>query len=516
MPGKRKETMDVREIIRHLREGRSDRAIALATGVDRKTVARYRVWAVEHELLSRPLPPLGELHRMLDEMSQGAAPPQNVSSVEPYRELVRKLREAGVEMTAIWQRLQERGYTGTYWSVRRFVRRMEPSTPEVTVRVETRPGEEAQVDFGYAGQMVDPETGEIRRAWLFVMLLSWSRHMYVEFVFDQKVETWLRLHCNALAYFGGVPERVVIDNLKAGIPRICFDEPQAQHAYRECAEHYGFLISPCRPRTPQHKGKVEQGGVHYVKRNFLAGRERMTLTQANQEVLRWVETTAGRRIHGTTRERPLARFEAEREVLRPLPPAPYELAVWKKVKLHRDCYLHFESAYYSAPFRFVGLHLWVRGGTRRVQVYTSDYQLVASHPCAQRPGQRVTHLNHLPPAKLPGLILSRDGCRQRASQIGQATCQVVDRFLDHRPEDRLRMAGRLLRLAERFGDDRLEAACARAIGFDDPAYLTVKRILEEGLDVEQTPPAPPAVPARTFVRSPDELVQHLQGGVSWN
>src|SRR5512139_2653951 len=129
MPGKRKRTMDIREIIRHLREGRSNRAIASATGVDRKTVARYRVCAVEHELLNGPLPPLGELHRMLEELSQGAAPPQNVSSVEPYRELVHKLREAGVEVTAICQRLQERGYTGTYWSVRRFVRGMEGSAP---------------------------------------------------------------------------------------------------------------------------------------------------------------------------------------------------------------------------------------------------------------------------------------------------------------------------------------------------------------------------------------------------
>ena len=105
------------------------------------------------------------------------------------------------------------------------------------------------------------------------MTLSWSRHQYVEFVFDQKVATWLRCHVNAFAYLGGIPKRVVIDNLKAGITKACWEEPQVQHAYGECAEHYGFLIAPCRPATPQHKGKVEQGGVHYVKRNFLGGRE---------------------------------------------------------------------------------------------------------------------------------------------------------------------------------------------------------------------------------------------------
>jgi len=127
--------------------------------------------------------------------------------------------------------------------------------------------------------------------------------------------------------------------------------------------------------------------VHYVKRNFLGGRTPTTITQANQDVLRWVETTAGQRTHGTTKERPLDRFVTERTALQSLPDTPYDMAIWKRVKLHRDCYLVFERAYYSAPFRLVGQHLWVRGGTREVQIYTSDYQLVATHPRAQKPGR---------------------------------------------------------------------------------------------------------------------------------
>lgn len=134
--------------------------------------------------------------------------------------------------------------------------------------------------------------------------------------------TWLRVHRNAFEFFGGVPERVVPDNLKAAIVRACWDEPEAQQAYRECAEHYGFLISPCRPRTPQHKGKVEQGGVHYVKRNFCGGREPTPLPQLNQKVIEWCLTTAGGRIHGTTKERPLERFATEKPLLRPLPDTP--------------------------------------------------------------------------------------------------------------------------------------------------------------------------------------------------
>jgi len=515
MPGKRKETMDIREILRHLRKGQSDRAVARATSTDRKTVKRYREWAMEQRLLEGPLPSLSDLQRLLDETMASPSPPQNVSSVEPYRDEVVKLRKQKVEIAAIWERLKERGYSGSYSAVYRFVRNLEPLEPDVMVRVETKPGEEAQVDFGSAGKMIDPETGKLRKTWVFVMTLSWSRHQYVEFVFDQKVETWLRLHRNAFAFFGGVPERVVPDNLKAAIVRACWHEPEAQQAYRECAEHYDFLIAPCRPRTPRHKGKVEKGGIHYVKRNFLGGREPTTITQANQDVERWVNTTAGNRIHGTTKERPLERFETERTALRPLPGTPYDMAVWKQVEMGRDCYITFDKAYYSAPFRLQDQQLWVRGGTREVQIYTSDYKLVATHPRAQRPGRRMTHLDHLPPHKVPGLTINRDTCRQQASEIGSATQEVVNRLLDHRPEDRLRTAGRLLRLTERFGPQRLEAACTRALRFDDPAYMTIKHILEQGLDAEEIPVIEPAPPARTFVRSAAELVGHLMGGVSW-
>jgi transposase len=507
--------MDIREMLRLLRQGESNRAIAVALDIDRKTVGRYRTWATEQGLLAGALPSLGDLHGLLEETLNGSPPPQNTSSVEPYRAVVAKLHTQGVEIAAIYERLKERDYSGSYSSVYRFVRKLEPLTPEVTVRVETEPGEEGQVDFGYAGYMIDPETGELRRTWVFVFTLSWSRHQYVEFVFDQKVETWLRLHRNALAFFGGVPKRVVIDNLKAGIARVCWNEPQAQQSYRECAEHYGFLITPCRPRTPEHKGKVEQGGVHYVKRNFLGGREPTTLTQANRDVRRWVQTTAGQRLHGTTREQPLARFEIEREALQALPRTPYDLAMWKQVKLHRDCHLVFDHAYYSAPFRLVGQQVWVHGGAREVHIYTHDYQLVATHSRANRPGQRLTHLDHLPPHKVPGLILSRDSCRQQAAEIGPATAQVVDGLLDHRPEDRLRTAARLLRLGERFGAQRLEAACDRALSFGDPAYVTVKRILEQGLDRGALPAVDPPPPALAFVRSASELVGHLMGGVSW-
>lgn len=509
--------MDIRQILQRLQAGVSQRQIARELQINWRTVKKYAGWAKGQGLLNRDIPPPEELQHLLVTTFPEALPPQNISTVEPYRERVVQLRREGVEIAAVWVRLQEQGYRGSYGAVYRFVRRLEPGVPDVTVRVETKPGEEGQVDFGYAGLLVDPASGKLRKAWAFVMTLSWSRHQYVEFVWDQKVETWLLCHRHAFEFFGGVPERVVIDNLKAAISKACWEDPEVQHTYQECAEHYGFLISPCRPATPQHKGKVEQGGVHYVKRNFLAGRETTTLPEANQAVRHWCETTAGERIHGTTKEQPLVRFgSVEQMRLRPLPATPYDLAVWKVAKLHRDCHVVFEQAYYSAPYRLVGQQLRLRGGAQTVQIYTLTYQLVATHDRAHHPGQRQTHPAHLPPELLDGLFVDRTTCQAVAQDIGPATTQVVQQLLADTVVDRLPTTRRLLKLRERFGDERLEAACQRALRYGEVSYQTVKRILESGLDPVPAEAQPIVAPARTFVRTASELVGHLLGGVTWN
>jgi transposase len=516
MAGRRKDTMDIRELLRHIQSTPSDRAVQRATGAQRQTVQRYRAWAAEHHLLTVPLPPIEELQRLLDTTFVPPLPPQTVSSIEPYRDLVTRLHADGVDGTAILQRLHEQGYHGSLSALYRFLHQLTPPRPYATVRVERAPGEEAQLDFGYAGRMLDPQTGTLRKTWAFVMTLAFSRHQYVEFVFDQTIATWILLHRHALEFFGGVPTRLVIDNLKAGITQACWHDPQVQPTYRECAEHYGFLIAPCRPATPEHKGKVEQGGVHYVTRNFLGGRMPTTITQANADVLRWCRTTAGERIHGTTKQQPRRQFETvEQAQLKPLPAVPYDVALWKEAKLHRDCHIVFEHAFYSAPFRLIGQRLRVRGGSREVRIYTQPYELVATHPRAQQPGERATHPDHLPPEKLPGLLLTRASCLATAQEIGPATTTVVQGWLDDAVVDRLPTAGRLLRLREGAGDERLEAACARALRYDDHRYLTIKRILREGLEAAEPPQPLPPAPAKTFVRSATELLGHLFGGGAW-
>jgi transposase len=309
------------------------------------------------------------LHPLVSTTLELPPPPQTVSSVEPYHELVVQLHRDGVAGTAILRRLYERSYTGTLASLDRFLHRLEPHRPSATVRVEREPGSEAQVDIGDAGRMLDPVTGTLRKTWAFVMILAYSRHQYVEFVFDQVLPTWIQLHGHAFSCFGGVPHWVVLDHLKAGIVKACVDDPQVQSTSRECAEHDGFLLALCRPRPPEHQGKVEQGGVHDVKRHVLGGRVPTRMTQAKVEVRHWCLTTAGPRVHGTTKEPPLERFEAvERAQLKPLPPMPDDLALWKQAKLHRDCYVVFAQAFYSAPFRLISQPLWVRGGSQEVRL----------------------------------------------------------------------------------------------------------------------------------------------------
>lgn len=506
--------MDIHEVLRLLRDGASDREITGLVGLNRRTVARYRRWAADQHLLEGPLPGVADLAQQLAATLPAVLPPQQTSTVAAYHAEILALRQRGVEVAAMRARLEERhGHPVSYDAVWRLVQRLERDLPpEAFVRVEGAPGSEAQVDFGYAGRHIDPATGLLRKAWVFVLVLGWSRHQYAEVVFDQRVATWLLCHQHAFAFLGGVPERIVLDNLKAAILHASATDPVVQRAYRECAAHYGFRIDPNPPRTPRLKGKVEQGGVHYVKRNFLAGRDPTRVDELNAHLRAWCTDVAGQRVHGTTKQRPFVQFQqTEVAALRPLPRVPYDLAVWKQVQLHRDGHVVFEGSSYSAPYRLLGQTLWVRGGSRTVDLFDADHHLVATHDRATQPGERKTHPAHLPPHKLPGLLWSRPVCQERADAIGPATSQVVAALLAHRPEDRLAVARRVLKLADRHSPMRLEQACARARAYGTADYPMLKRILAAGTEAVpiEAPPPSPAPRNLVFLRQAGEFAAGL-------
>jgi transposase len=257
---RRLSAMDIRELVRQLRIIESDREVQRFSGLHRQTVKRYRQWAKTQGLLVGELPDHAAFQTLVQEtLSKPNPPPQNTSSVEPYRAEVEAWHRAGVEGKAIWHRLKERGYPGSVHSVYRFTKHLKSADPpETFVRVERAAAEEGQVDFGLVGEMIDELTGEIVKSYALVMVLSFSRYMYVEFVTHQDLPTFLKCFVRAFAFFGGVPRKMVTDNLRAAIVRHAWDgsDLEAGRSFRELAEHYGFLIAPTRPYTPHHKEGV--------------------------------------------------------------------------------------------------------------------------------------------------------------------------------------------------------------------------------------------------------------------
>lgn len=501
----------LRDLIHRVRAGESERRIARDLGISRLTVRKYRQWAEAQGYLqaNTPFPDEATLAAAL---GTAARPPRAASSVEPHREAVQRLLDQGVEMTAIFQRLQDDyKYKGSYSAVRRYVAQLRPAEPEVVLRVHTAPGEEAQVDFGSVGQLYDPDSGQVRRAYVFVATLCYSRHQYAELVFDQKMPTWIALHRKAFESWGGVPKRVVPDNLKAAVAQVLLHDPVLSEAYRRLAQHYGFLISPTRSYTPRHKGKVESG-VRYVQRNFMAGQEFLDIHVANQRLRTWVRERAGTRQHGTTHQAPLHLFhQYEQAALLPLPEQAFTLREIRRVKVHPDCHVSIDKSYYSVPYTYVSQTLDAHIGERIVEIYRGQ-ELVATHPRSQKAGEWHTRLAHYPKHKAAYLERTPTYCRQAAARLGPATSQVVETLLDDRPLDRLRSVQAILRLEETVGAERLEAACARALHFGDFSYRRIKGILNAALDREPLPDAAPPTPARqyTFARSGVEFFADVQ------
>jgi transposase len=497
------------DIIYRLRSGESERQIAKDLGLSRPTVHKYHLKAQAEGLLDNPEKPGSAT--LCASLGPAPCPPKTPSSVEPYRGIVQGYVDQGLEMTAIFQRLKEdHQYGGSYSSVRRFVPQLKPKEVEAFIRVHCEPGEELQVDFGHVGDLFDPQTGKVRPAYAFVATLSHSRHQYAELVFDQRTATWIGLHQRAFAFFGGVPKRVVLDNLKAAVIQALVIDPVLGEAYRKLAQHYGFLVSPNRPRTPRHKGKVENG-VHYLQRNFMAGQQFADLPSANRRLLTWVMETAGVRQHGTTHQAPLTLFrQVEQAALQALPEEPFTLCDIRTAKVHPDCHIVVDKSYYSVSYRLVGQTVEVHLHEKVVEIYAGQ-SLVRTHIRAQTPGQWRTQLADYPPYKAEYLTHTPAYCRQRASQIGPATYQVVDELLSDKVLERLRSVQAILRLESSVGAGRLEAACQRALYFGDGRYRRIKDILNAALDQEPLPemvPSGTSAPTFTFARKAGEFFNH--------
>ncbi len=483
MANRRFAVYELRNIIVRMRLGESDRQLAKAGLIGRSKAAKIRSLANEKDWLDKSV----ELPANLEIESVVMKPGKEQISgsiVEPFGQQVKKWIEEGVSATVIHRNLRNRyGFEGSYESVKRYVARFKPGK-SATIILDFKPGESAQVDFGTGPAVLDTRTSEYVKTWFFVMTLAYSRHQYLEFVLNQKVETWLGCHSRAFEFFGGIPGKIIIDNPKCAITKACYHDPEVQRSYAEFAEGYGFIISPCPVADPQKKGIVESG-VKYVKKNFLPLLEPRDLCDLNQQAHKWVMGTAGNRIHGTTRQRPLSSFtEMEKDFLQPLPDVAPEVLSWTKAKLHGNCHVQFEKCYYSAPFRLVHQTLWLRSTEKTLQVY-HDNVLVAAHQRLTRPGQRSTVRDHLPPEAQAYLMADPQWCLKQAAKVGERCLELMEIQFSDRVLDKLRSMQGLLRLGSKYGKKRLEAACARAIDHGRPTYVAVKQILDRGLDQEK-------------------------------
>lgn len=384
------------------RSGHSNRQIAKILELNRETVGKYVAQLRATAGQNQPIPQTGSIQNQPDSQTGSAddqpsqpsglppvsstrlAPvglPQNgpASQCKSLANIIGELLDQGLSIKRIHQDLQcDHGFTGSYFSVYRFVTKLTEKAPLPHRRMETEPGEEAQIDFGTGALIVTPQ-GTQRRPWMFRIVLSHSRKAYSEVVYRQTTDNFISAIENAFHYFGGAPKRLVIDNLRAAVKQADWYDPEIHPKLQSFAAHYGTVIVPTKPYTPEHKGKVESS-VKYAKNNALKGRQFSGLVEQNDYLLSWEEKIADTRIHGTVKAQVKKRFEEqERPALMPLPSERFANFREARRVVSRDGHLEVDKAYYSAPPEYVGRQLWVRWDSRLVRIFSERFQLIATH-----------------------------------------------------------------------------------------------------------------------------------------
>ena len=466
--------------------GLSNRQIAASCGIGRPTVSEY-LRRAELAGLRWPLPDdLDEarLERLL------FPPPPDLPAqqrgIPDWANIHGELKRPGVTLFLLWQEYRQ-AYPDGYqysWFCEHY--RAWQGKLDLVMRQDHRAGEKLFVD--YAGQtvpVIDQTTGEIRQAQIFVAVLGASNYTYAEATWSQSLPDWIGSHVRTFRFLGGVPELVVPDNLRAGVSKAHRYEPDTNPTYQDMASHYGVAILPTRVRKPRDKAKVESG-VLVVERWILASlrhRQFFSLTELNaaiSDLLGKLNARSFRKLPGCRRDH----FEQlDRPALRPLPAEPYVYAEWKKARVHIDYHVAIDGHYYSVPCALVKKEVEVRLTRHTVECFYRGNR-VASHRRSDQKGRHTTLTAHMPESHRQAGEWTPERLKRWAAKTGPATEKLIQVVLASRqhPQQAYRSCLGILRLGKAYGDERLEAACRRALVLGSCRYKSIESILKLRLD----------------------------------
>ncbi len=510
--------VQVREVIRRWQAGENTTAIGRASGVSRRTAGRY-IEAAQALGVAQDGEPPGEavFAQLLRRNHAGPLPsrtgPATVVLTGHEARITRWLNEERLKLSRIHELLAQDGVVVSYSTLRRYVRQAGLwKAQTTTVRMpDWPPGECAEMDFGKLGSIVDGETGKNQVVWALVVVLPYSRHQFVWPMLRQTLEECIEGLEMAWRFFGGVTQRLILDNFTAAIAGPDALNPRPTRGFLEYSQERGFFIDPARVRRPKDKPHVERS-IQYVRERFFKGGSFRDLEDCREQAERWCREVAGLRVHGTTRQLPREVFEAdEKETLKPYDGVIYDVPQWKAVTVHPDHHISFGQALYSLPSTTCppGTKLEVRGDRGLVKLYRKG-ELAKVHPRQPR-GSRATDPDDYPREKTAYALRSTDGVVRKAGELGpNVELFATKLFEGPLPWAKMRQGQKLLTLGEKYSGARLDAACARALSFELVDVRRLHSILLRALDSEerQVEEATTALGSR-FARAP-EAFDHRQ------
>ena len=478
--------MKTKETIKRLRKNETINRIHKETGLHRRTIRKIKVVAQNSGWLDEGT----EFPTEAQIQKKYITKKRDQSHIEPFKEKIESWAKKGYSYVVIHKLLSKK-ITCSETAVRNYIKKHFPEVPKPVMIRNTVAGKHMDVDFGYLGTAIDKE-GIQRKIWVFSARLRHSRKAYRQIVLTQKQEIFFKAHIYAFEYFGGVPQKVVPDNLKAGVIKSTIDNDLLNRVYQNLAEYYGFQISPCKPLKPEHKGGVEND-IKYIKRNFWPifleeerdkGRKILLVANIQEALDRWTREVAEERIVAQVGRTPNEIFNSEEHTaLLSLPIERWDPVTWSEVRVTRAWRARFDNAFYSVPYELIGQKVTVLANSTTVRIF-HNYDEIALHPRATEKWQYVRKTIHAPIDQEKVLSTTKTGLTIWAEKIGPYTHKLVSQLLSHKSIDKMRAVRSILKLASKFSDKKLEAACCRALYYEALSYKSIKRMLDEGLESE--------------------------------